>query len=257
MSWLGSSRYLAVDRGASVWTLVGAERVPDRGPRLMAMGVVATEDQTAAADAMRAIRQTHRVPSRAAVVLWPEPVDVGVVPIDARSQHRVTLPKAKVIRQRVAPFIRAGGQVREILLPHEAAARLVKLGGWSRACVLIMEPAAACVALVDGGAVTATYLTWLPIASTENETVRLLARYQFAARLAPHLRDAVGPADSLRMAVCGRFPDLRSAMVPIVEELDREVDVLDAALLGQTGTADAGPDETCGAQLAWAVAASA
>jgi hypothetical protein len=44
-------------------------------------------------------------------------------------------------------------------------------------------------------------------------------------------------------------------MVPVVEELDREVDVLDAALVGEAGDDSAEPNEISGRQLAWAVAA--
>lgn len=258
MGWLGSLRYLAVDRGPSAWTLVAAERSKSRAPQLIASATVAARvdeaGSAAATEEMRQLRLREKLPTRAAMVLWPEPTDAGVIALDAPGRGRVTLPKAKVIRQRVSPFIRAGGQVREILLPHEAASRMVNLAGWSSACVLVMEPGAACVVLVEASVAVATsYLAWSSALPDEPEATRLLARYQFAARLVPHLRDFSGQADAARLVVCGRFPDLRSAMVPIVEELDRELDVLDAALIGRPVADGGGPDETCGQQLAWAV----
>lgn len=259
MSWLGSSRYLAVDRGPAAWTLVAAERSKSRAPQLIASATLTagSSEPTSAAfiEQIRQARLREKLPTRAAVVLWPEPADAGVIALDAPGRGQVTLPKAKVIRQRMSPFIRAGGQVREILLPHEAASRLVALAGWPSACVLVIEPGAACVVLVEAGAaVAASYLAWSPESVDASEATRLLARYQFAARLVPHLREFTGQAEAARLVVCGRFPDLRSAMVPIVEELDRELDVLDAALIGRPVAEGIGPDETCGQQLAWVVA---
>lgn len=207
------------------------------------------------AERIREFRTRERLPSRASAVLWPEPNDAGVVALDARGRSAVALPKARVIRDRLAPLVRGGANVREILLPHEAAARLVRLAGWSSACVLMMEPTAACVAVIAPQGAEATYLHWSPLTPAATESARLLDRYQFAARLAPHLGVFAVQGRAMRVVVCGRFPDLRSAMVPIVEELDREVDVLDAGLVGDAEPADADPDEICGRQLAWAAAA--
>lgn len=260
MSWLGPSRSLALDRGASGWTLVAAEPVAkDRAPRLLAsLTLPASPDESDVSDRAQQIREfrtRERLPARASAVLWPEPQDAGVVALDARDRGLVVLPKARVIRDRVAPLVRGGAKIREILLPHEAATRLVRLAGWSGACVLLMEPTAACVTVIESSTVEATYLQWTPEAPAATESARLLARYQFAARLAPHLRVFARQGAAMRLVVCGRFPDLRSAMVPIVEELDREVDVLDAGLVGESSSTEAEPDETCGRQLAWAVAA--
>jgi len=204
---------------------------------------------------MRRFRAGERLPSEAALVLWPEPGDAGVAALDARVDGVVTLPKAREMRERVAPFVRAGGRVREVVLPHEAAIRLVALAEWTSALVLLLQPTAACLVVVDGERVHASYLSWVPELPAVGESARLLGRYQFVARLMPYLREWASLAPGARVAVCGRFPDLRSAMLPIVEELDREVDVLDAALVGQPVDEATDPSEISGRQLAWALAA--
>lgn len=254
MTWLGTRVHLAVERSPTAWTLVAAERSSDRVPRCVTGTSIEAEPASVSED-LRQFRVRERLPSEATLVLWPEAGDAGVATLDARVDGVVSLPKAKVMRQRVAPFVRAGGQVREVLLPHEAAGRLAALAAWPSACVLLLQPTAACLAVVEGESVQASYLSWVPDPAAVGESQRLLGRYQFAARLMPHLIAWAGRAPDARMAVCGRFPDLRSAMVPIVEELDREVDVLDASLLGQSADDAADPSEVSARQLAWALAA--
>ena len=253
MGWLASPLHLAVERAPASWTLVAAERAGDRAPRFVVAASFA-DAPASLSEEIRRFRVREHLPSSATLVLWPELGDAGVVALDSRASGVVTLPKARVIRQRVEPFVRAGGRVTEVLLPHEAALRLAGLAGWSSACVLLMQPSVACLAVIDGRAVRASYLGWLPPQPTSTETAKLLARYQLAARLMPYLREWAGQAPQARMAVCGRFPDLRAAMVPIVEELDREVDVLDAGLVPDFRD-EIDPDETSGRQLAWAAAA--
>lgn len=249
--------HLAAELGPSTWTAMAVERLRDCAPRMVA---AASFDvmSTSLMDEFRQFRVREHLTSQAAVVLWPEPGDPGVAAFDFQSRGRVSLPKARVIRERVAPFVRSGGQVSDVLLPHEAVVRLAALAGWPSAFVLVMQPPVACLAVVAAGAVDATYVSWEPVpASSANDAARLLARYQFASRLMPYLRARAGEVPEARMAVCGRYPDLRSAMVPIVEELDREVDVLDSALAGESGPDSADPAEISARQLVWAVTAGA
>jgi len=253
-AWLDSSRHLTAELGPVSWTFVAAERVRDGAPRMVAAATFADGAASLQED-IRQFRTSEHLPSEAALVYWPARDDRGVAALGSRSHGTVSLPKARVIRERVAPFVRGGGYVRDVLLPHEAVGRLVALGGWSSACVLVMDLSVACLAVVEAGVVRASYLGWSLSPTDEGESSRLLTRYQLAARLVPNLRDSFGRAPNARMAVCGRFPDLRSAMLPVVEELDREVDVLDAALVGRPGEDAADPDDIIGRQLAWAVAA--
>lgn len=256
MAWLDSPVRLAAELGPSTWTLIAAESLRDVAPRLVA---TASFDAVSPSlmEELRQFRVRERLPFEATVVLWPEPGDRGVAAVDLRSRTRVSLPKARVIRERVSPFVRSGGQVRDVLLPHEAVAKLVALAGWPAAFVLVMQPPIACLAVVAAGAVDATYVSWEPPAvGAADHAAQLLARYQFASRLMPYMRERAAEVPDAHVAVCGRYPGLRSAMVPVVEELDREVDVLDAALMGQAASGAAEPDETSASQLVWAVAAT-
>ena len=86
--------------------------------------------------------------------------------------------------------------------------------------------------------------------SSDLEQRRLLEWFQLASRLAPHLREWLSAHPAAIVAVCGALPDLRPRMVPLVEELDREIEVLDAGLPGPVGEVP----EAAALQLAWAVA---
>jgi hypothetical protein len=113
------------------------------------------------------------------------------------------------------------------------------------------------VTVANDGVVRARYLSsTAPPATFESESARFIARYQHIAMLAPHIRDMGGAAPDMRLLVSGHLPALRAAMVPLVEELDHEIDVLDgdipSPLPHALETAD--PDEIAGAQLAWALA---
>jgi len=234
---------------------MAVERGPARPSRILAM---ASFDDASASliDEIRRFRVGERLPIRASLLLWPTAGDPGVMDVDSCASEPIGLPKARVIRQRVASFVGAGGLVQDVLLPHEVAPHLAALAGCSTACVLLMQPTVACLAVVDGAAVRASYVSWVAAGAADTETARLLARYQLVARLVPHVRRWASQAPDARMMACGRFPDLRPVMVPIVEELDREIEVLDVALVGRSDEDDVDADETCGRQLAWALAAS-
>lgn len=255
MAWLESPLHAAAELEPSVWTMVAAECRRGHAPRFRA-GASFDPAGASLSEDIRHLRVRHHLPLDASVILWPLPGDDGVTALDDRSDRRVVLPKARVIRERVARFVKAGERVTEVWLPHEAVARLVRLAGWDSACVCVLQPDAACLVAVDGERVEAKYLAWVPPAAAETDAARLLTRYQFAARLMPYVREIAGLLPEARMAVCGRYPDLRSAMVPLVEELDREVDVLDAGLVGQASGDAPEPGEASGWQLAWAAAVS-
>jgi hypothetical protein len=255
VAWLESPVSVAAELEPSAWTVVAADHRRGATPRYVA---AASFDPSAASlsEDIRQLRVAHRLPLDAAVILWPHATDAGVTPLDARATSSVSLPKARVIRERVAPFVRAGERVTDVLLPHEAVVRMAAMAGWPTACVLVLQSQLACLVEVDGSLAAATYLWWdVPAAGADvSESARLLARYQFAARLVPYVRPMVARLPDARIAVCGRFPGLRTAMVPLVEELDREVDVLDAELPGRGPGEAFEPDETAARQLAWAVA---
>lgn len=257
MEWLSPPVRVAAELGPAVWTFAAAERTRDTAPRLVASRAIHAAG-AALGDDIRAFRRSAKLPLDVSVILWPQTGDRGVVPIESRDASEVVVPNARVIRERVAPLVRAGGLVTDVWLPHECLTALVAGRGLASACVIVAHPGMTCVGFVRGGAVRARYLSSiLPPASFEKESERLLARYQHISMLAPHVRDLGGAAEGVRVLVTGSLPALRAAMVPLVEELDHEIDVLDADLPGGgSPTLDqADADEIAGLQLAWALAA--
>jgi hypothetical protein len=258
MRLLSAPVRVAAELAPTVWAFAAAERKLDGTLRFVAARAI---DATGAAlgDDIRAFRRAARLPMDVSVILWPRAEDQGVAPIESRDWAQVSVPKARELRERVARLVRAGGRVSGVWLPHECFARLATSRGLTTACVIVAHPGMTCVGFVMNGAVRARYLSSPPPRETfETEAARLLARYQHIASLAPHVRELGGAGSGVRVLVAGRLPDLRAAMVPLVEELDHEIDVLDADLPGAPNALEtADPDEIAGLQLAWTLAATA
>jgi hypothetical protein len=258
VKWRKTPTRVAAEALPAGWAMIAATAQPDGNRRVAAAGVFDSASPSLAAD-LREFRVSAALPTKTSVVLWPRPVDPGVVALDARPRGRVELPKAVVIRERVAPLVRAGGQVDEVVLPHHAIIRLARMRGWPSACVLALHRHGACLSQVEGDLAEPVYLHWAaadPFADAgAKPAAKLLSRYQFAARIAPYVREFVGTDTTWPLAVCGNFHDLRAAMVPIIEELDRDIEILDGPLTtGSEALAPGGPDESA-LQLVWAVAA--
>lgn len=253
---MSTSVRVAAELAPDVWTFAAAERQRDGALRLVAMRAVSATG-AALGDDIRAWRRSAKLPMDVSVILWPAAGDPGVADIDSRDAGDVAVPAARVLRERVAPLVRAGGLVTGVWLPHECFASLAASRGATSACVIAAHPGMTCVGFVMNGAVRARYLSSVvPRATFDTESARLLARYQHIASLAPHVRELGGASHGVRVLVAGRLADLRAAMVPLVEELDHEIDVLDADLPGAPHYAleAADADDVAGAQLAWALA---
>jgi hypothetical protein len=251
--WLRTPVRVAVERGPATWALTAADhrRGPEIPPDLRAASLIdATADAAAIEPQLRAARLGARLPSGAAAIVWPWAGDAAASDLDARPKPAAPLPKANVLRHRLAPFVRAGGRVRALVWPHGAAADVAASHGWCSACLAVLHDGAACLVTIDDVGTQARYLSWARAAAPSDEHARLLQRFQLASRLAPHLRDWLTEHPAAVVAVCGALPDLRSRMVPLVEELDREIEVLDAGLPGAAGEVP----EAAALQLAWAVA---
>jgi hypothetical protein len=260
-------------------TVVAAELLPERCVILavgrdrravstpVAAESISLDDAAGAAERIRAFRRTHRLPAACRLVIWPRPGDAGVTPVDERpAAEQVAAPSALTIRERAQPLVRAGFRVSTVLLPHHALARLAELSGAPGAAVLAVGSEVGCFSVcpVGGAQRSSTYLSWpapVPLAPADDD---LLARYQLAARQAPHVRQlgrlpergAGAPADHGKPTpylACGSRPNLRAAMLPLIEELDQEIDVLDAALAGLEPDAAGGlAVDTAALQVAWA-----
>jgi hypothetical protein len=257
MGLLSAPVRVAAELAPAVWTFAAASHKGPASPRLVAARAISATG-AALGDDIRAFRREARLPMDVSVILWPHAGDRGVVPIESRGAEDVALPKASVVRERVAPLVRAGGLVTDVWLPHECLAVLAASRGLTSACVIIVHPGMMCVGFVMNGAVRARYLSSAPPAAVfDTESARLLARYQHVSLLAPHVRELGGAGEGVRVLVAGSLPALRAAMVPLVEELDHEIDVLDADVpkTGSNVLDAADPDEIAGVQLAWTVAA--
>jgi hypothetical protein len=142
------------------------------------------------------------------------------------------------VRAATAPLIEAGFRILSAISPPEALARLARQRprevGRRGAAWLSLNRHAVAIAIVDGGElVFSRVFDWNYHAA---QTVReeLLQRYLLVAHLAPELRRGIDVVRLERgvnvdaIVTCGDLPDLRSLTMPLIEELDIEVETLDS-----------------------------
>jgi hypothetical protein len=173
---------------------------------------------------LREVRRTKRFPRRARVVAWGLHQSASIV--DAATLARF------------APLRQAGFAIDGILRPAEALAVLAgirpRAAGRESAAWLSINRHGAAIAIVHGGALLySRELDWnYRKAATSRE--ELLQRYSLVAHLAPELRhgfDVVRAEAGVTVdavVTCGDLPDLRSLTMPLIEELDVEVETLDS-----------------------------
>lgn len=253
MNWFHTPPSSAAEVCPSTWTMVLADQ---RGATPVFAGAAAFDaGRSNLVYEINQFRVAHRLAPGTSVVLWPSAGDVGVTSVDARATGRVSLPKARVIRDRVEPLVRAGGRVEALWLPHEAIEAVAATAGWRTAAVFALHQHGACLATIGHGETRSVYLYWDRVfARDATESARLLARYQLVSRLVPHVQQSIGDVQG-PLFVCGTLPDLRPVAMALVEELDREIDVLDAQLIGAPDV-DIDSVELPSLQLAWAAAAA-
>jgi len=172
-------------------------------------------------DNLRQLRRSGRYPRRTRVVAWG--AEGG--------------PAAPLTHAAIAPLVAAGFTVDAVLSPAEALLALASArpatpvrGGevW-----LALNRNAAAVAIVgDGRLLFSRVFDWnyRPAATVRDE---LLQRYSLVAHLAPEVRHGLDVvraehgATVTAIITCGDLPDLRSLTMPLIEELDMEVETLD------------------------------
>jgi hypothetical protein len=173
--------------------------------------------------ALREARRRLRLPRRARVVLWGAPE--GAAPSDTFTDPLIR------------PLQHAGFHVERVVSPCDALAALARLRvPRSDAPVLWLVVNRGGVALVvvrPGALLYARSLPWDSSIGSSGSQARLLQRYSQVAFIAPELRQAVvtvaqngGKVDTV--VTCGNLPDLRSLTMPLIEELDLEVETLDS-----------------------------
>jgi hypothetical protein len=168
-------------------------------------------------------RRKMNLPRRARVVLWGLPD--GATPRDP------------AVRSLVAPLAAAGFRVQRVVSPCNALSALARIRtprpdgavGW-----LAVDRAGVAIVIARPGELLYSHtFTWdSSIGATGSQAV-MLQRYSLVASLAPELRRGIASARDKGARVdtiitCGNLPDLRSLTMPLIEELDLEVETLDS-----------------------------
>src|SRR4051812_49358209 len=180
-------------------------------------------DQRLFVDSLRTIRRDHRFPRRAVVVLWN-----AADRVDGAVRH-----------DPVVSLEAAGFQTVSVMTPPQALARVAKTmsrGAPSDAIAwLALNRCGASIAILRGADILfSRTFPWAYKTDLPTSNAQLLQRYLLLAHLAPELahgfktvRDEYGVTVSLAVT-CGNLPELRSLTLPLIEELDIEVETLDS-----------------------------
>jgi hypothetical protein len=217
-----------IEFGPNTCLLTAVRTVP-RGPGAQICALARIDarewphDRSTLTETLRTIRREHGFPRRASVVQWLAAED---------SSHTSPADALSLIEA-------AGFQISSILSPAEALARLAierRRGSPSHAIAwLVLNTYGAAIAIVrdDDLLFSRTfpirYKFDLPTSKAE-----LLQRYLLISHVAPELsrgfavvREVHGVSVGL-VVTCGDLPDLRSLTMPLIEELDIEVETLDS-----------------------------
>ncbi|HET7697138.1 MAG TPA: hypothetical protein VFK57_15610 [Vicinamibacterales bacterium] len=181
--------------------------------------------------ALRRSRRTLGLPRRSRVVLWGLPE--GATPRD---------PGAVAA---LAPLIAAGFRVERVVTPCNALGALARLKparpGGAACWVAINTAGVAIVAIRPGQQIYARSFGWDSSVGATGSQARMLQRYSLVAYLSPEIKRALAAAGAIGSPVsavvtCGNLPDLRALTMPLIEELDVEVETLDSLDGLQIGT---------------------
>ena len=173
--------------------------------------------------ALRNSRRTLRLPRRCRVVLWGLP--------DGAS------PRDPAAAEALAPLVAAGFKVERVVTPCNALGALSRVKsarGDDAICWVAINTAGVAIAAIrPGEQFYARSFGWDSSVGSTGSQARLLQRYSLVAFLAPEVRRAIASAREIGYPVravvtCGNLPDLRSLTMPLIEELDTEVETLDS-----------------------------
>jgi hypothetical protein len=182
-----------------------------------------TQDQLIV-QSLQTIRQTDRLPPRAFVVAWK---------FDRSSADQSDSP-------RVLTSVQASGfQVASVLAPSEALLRLAiarqRTSPTIAVAWLALNQCGAAIAIVRGtDLLFERTIRWIYKPDLKTGKAQALQRYLLVAHLATELGhgiDVVRAEHGLPVdlaVACGDLPELRSLTMPLIEELDIEVETLDS-----------------------------
>jgi hypothetical protein len=180
---------------------------------------------TALAEMLRGVRQTKNLPRRARVVAWGLPEETA---------------NDEIARAAMRPILAAGFRVDRILTPPQALAilgrtRTRNAGPNTAVAWLSLNMHGVALAIVRGSELLfARTFQWTYNPHVLESKAQLLQRYSLVAHLAPEVHRGIAAVRSsygvhVDVAVtCGDLPELRSLTMPLVEELDLEVETLDS-----------------------------
>ncbi len=172
--------------------------------------------------ALSGSRRTLDLPKRARVVLW-----------GLRDGASVDEPS---VRERLTPLADAGFRIDRVVSPQNALAALARLRNpkpeSATIWLAIDRSAVAVVSARPGELLYSHAFQWNSSVGATGSQARLLQRYSLVAFLAPEVRRAIAAARERggrvdTVITCGTLPDLRSLTMPLIEELDVEVETLD------------------------------
>jgi hypothetical protein len=172
--------------------------------------------------AVREARKSQKLPRRCRAVVWG-------LPDGARRNH----PSVKPL---IAPLVGAGFRVESVISPCNALAALARLkaprGDGATCWLAINRTGVAIVVVRPGTQIYSHSFAWDSNVGSSGSQARLLQRYSLVAFLAPEIRRAMAAAREKGTSVdavvtCGNLPEIRSLTMPLIEELDVEVESLD------------------------------
>ena len=173
--------------------------------------------------AVRRSRRSLRLPRRCRAVVWGLPDGGG------RNDPAV-LPL-------IEPLLGAGFRIERVVSPQNALAALARLrtprGDGAMCWLAINRGGVAIVVVRPGHQIYAHSFLWDSSVGATGSQARLLQRYSLVSFLAPEIKRAMAMAREkgapvVGIVTCGNLPDLRSLTMPLIEELDVEVETLDS-----------------------------
>lgn len=173
--------------------------------------------------AVRKCRLALRLPRRCRVVLWGLP--------DGAS------PKDTAVKPLIDPLTSAGFRVERVVSPCNALAALARVktarGDGATCWVAINRGGVAIVVVRPGTQVYSHSFPWDSTVGASGSQARLLQRYSLVSFLSPEVKRAMAEARAsgtpvTAVVTCGNLADLRSLTMPLIEELDVEVETLDS-----------------------------
>src|SRR5258708_4599214 len=173
--------------------------------------------------AVRQTRRALRLPRRCRAVIWGLP--------DGANR------KDAAVKPLLEPLTRAGFKVERVVSPCNALAALARLktsrGEGSMCWIAINRGGVAIVVVRPGKQLYAHSFAWDSSVGASGSQARLLQRYSLVSFLSPEVKRAMAEARKYGTPVdavvtCGNLPDLRSLTMPLIEELDVEVETLDS-----------------------------